>query len=98
MQKAFVQAPGHLLNYIPDALEIEDTDQRACCVALECCSCICANETCSLCMMSLLEPLGTKCYIPVLYKYSYSWPCRFWLCCCCNDHEDAMSNSSSWTW
>jgi hypothetical protein len=85
--------PGKLLNYIPDHLNIEDEDNKACCVALECYSCAFLSDLTGLCAMQLIEPGARKINVQVFCKYIYSWPCRLCLHCCWeNGQSDETSN------
>jgi hypothetical protein len=73
--------PGKVLNYIPDHLEIEDEDDKACCVALECYSCAFLSDLTGLGAMQLIENGSRKLNVQVFCKYIYSWPCRLCLHC-----------------
>ena len=87
--------PGKVLNYIPDQLEIEDENSRACCVALECYSCAFLSDLTGLGAMQLIEPDDRKFNVQVFCKYIYSWPCRLYLHCCLA-HPHGQSDETSY--
>ena len=67
---------GRALNTIPDALDMQDADERTCCTAASCLGvCYTIDVCCAIPTMAETEEGFNKWSLPLFAFYECCWPC-----------------------